>query len=89
MTEAASIILVVNRDRTAARHVKELIEFMDTPRVRTADPGTWRERVGRHHLEALFVGPDLSDDDLRDVLGDLEQVDPNVPIVILHGGQSR
>ncbi len=87
MADSGSIILVVNRDRTAARHMKELIEFMDTPRVRTADPATWRRRLGRRRLEALFVGPDLSDDDVRDVLCDLERLDPSVPIVVLHDSE--
>lgn len=84
MSEPASIILVVNRDPAAARNLKELIEFMDTPRVRTAAPGAWQKRLGRRRLDALFIGPDVSDDEVREVLGDVKRLDPDVPIVVLH-----
>ncbi|MDX1515261.1 MAG: hypothetical protein R3288_00400 [Woeseiaceae bacterium] len=80
-------ILVVDRDPTLAENLKGLIEFMDTPSVETAVPADWRERLGERRLEALFVGPDLADDDVEQLLGDLAQFDPNVPVVVI--GNSR
>jgi DNA-binding NtrC family response regulator len=76
-------ILVVDPSRAVAEHVKELIEFMDSPRVVTALPDDWQARLGDNRLEALFVGPDLSDTDVRKLLSDLAQFDPNVPVVMM------
>lgn len=76
-------ILVVDPSRAVAEHVKELIEFMDSPRVVIARPGDWRAQLGDHRLEALFVGPDLSDEDVRKLLSDLARLDPNVPVVMM------
>ena len=79
------MILVVNNADSPAENLKQLIEFMDTPHVITAHPDDWRQRLGENRLEALFVGSDLSDSDIRDLLGDVGEMDPNVPIVMLHG----
>lgn len=81
-------ILVVDQSRVTAENVKELIEFMDCPRVVTAMPQDWRERLGDRRLEALFVGPALSDDDISSLLGDVARIDPNVPIVMMHNKPS-
>lgn len=80
-------IMIIDRDPALALHVKELIEFMDTPSVVTAVPGEWRQRLGERRLEALFVGPDLSDNDVSELLADLADMDPNVPVVMIHGQQ--
>ena len=80
------MILVINNADAQAHNLKQLIEFMDTPEVLTAHPEDWRELLGDNRLEALFVGSDLSDSDIRTVLGDVGDLDPNVPIVMLHGG---
>ena len=77
------MILVVGRKLAQANNLKELIEFMDTPQVCTAGPGEWRQRLGDHKLEALFVGPDLSDGDVQVLLGDVGELYPNVPIVMM------
>jgi len=77
------MILVVARKLSQADNLKELIEFMDTPQVCTAAPGEWRQRLGSHRLEALFVGPDLSDGDVQTLLGDVGELYPNVPIVMM------
>lgn len=80
-------IMIIDRDPALALHVKELIEFMDTPSVVTSVPGEWRQCLGERRLEALFVGPDLSDTDVSSLLADLADVDPNVPVVMIHGEQ--
>lgn len=77
------MILVVNRGQDHADNLKALIEFMDTPDVVTADPDGWRARLGDEPLDALFVGADLSQDDISALLSDVGDIDPNVPIVLL------
>lgn len=84
MTGRDSIILVVNDSIDEARNIQELIEFMDVPKVCTSTPAKWRSMVGENRLDAVFVGPDLSDKEIRSVLGDVGDYNPNVPIVMLH-----
>ncbi len=86
MTVGECMILVVSRTESAGRELKELIEFMDTPRVGIAAPGEWRDKLGNCKLEALFVGSDLSDEEIDELLGDIGQLDPNVPIVMMNDG---
>jgi hypothetical protein len=83
MTSRNGIIMVVNEALDEARNIKELIEFMDVPQVCTSTPANWRSLVGDSRLDAVFVGPDLSDKDFRSVLDDVGDFDPNVPIVVL------
>jgi len=83
MDSTESTILVVNRVELAAENLKELIEFMDSPNVVTATPAEWQQRLGDSRLEAVFVGPDLSDRDIRALVKDIGALDPNVPIVML------
>lgn len=85
MTAGDKTILVVDQDPVLAAHVKELIEFMDSPSVVTAEPADWRQRLGERRLEALFVGPDMSPDDVSVLLSDLRSVDPNVPVIMMQG----
>ena len=56
---------------------------MDSPVVETATPSRWREQLGAHRLEALFVGPDLDDGEVNQLLDDVGHLDPNVPIVLV------
>ena len=85
MNAGEKTILVVDPDPVLAQHLKELIEFMDSPSVVTAEPADWKQRLGERRLEALFVGPDLTPDDVSALLSDLRSVDPNVPVVMMHG----
>ena len=80
------MIMVVNRTASAAENLKELIEFMDAPHVCTATPTGWREEVGDHRLEAVFIGPDLDDKDIHALVDDIGQMDPNIPIVMITDG---
>ncbi len=83
MPSSDSRILVVNRAAAEAEHIKQLIEFMDSPVVETATPSRWREQLGAHRLEGLFVGPDLDDGEVSRLLDDVGHLDPNVPIVLV------
>ena len=85
MTGVEHVILVVNRSESAARNLKDLIEFMDTPPVVIAAPEDWRTRLGEHRLDALFLGPDMSDSEVGKLLADVGELDPNIPIVMLNG----
>lgn len=85
MIAGEKTILVVDQDPVLAQHLKELIEFMDSPSVVTAEPADWKQRLGERRLEALFVGPDLTPDVISVLLSDLRSVDPNVPVVMMHG----
>lgn len=75
--------MVVNRAEAAADNLKELIEFMDAPNVCTATPSEWRSRAGDARIEAVFVGPDLSERDIRALVDDIGELDPNIPIVMI------
>ena len=84
MTSHDGIIMVVSDEPDEAQNVKELIEFMDVPLVCTSFPANWLSLVGDHILDAVFVGPGLSDRSFRSVVDDVGEYSPNVPIVILH-----
>lgn len=83
MHNADSLIMVVNRAGAAAENLKELIEFMDAPNVCTATPVKWQQQIGDSRLEAVFIGPDLSDKDIRALVDDIGELDPNIPIVMI------
>ena len=53
MTDREKTILVIDHDLTVSRHVKELLEFMDSPCVVTAMPEDWLERLGQRRLESV------------------------------------
>ena len=77
------MIMVIDGADHRGLQLKELIEFMDAPNVCTADPGEWRVRAGDARIEAVFVGPDLSDRDIRALVDDIGSLDPNIPIVMI------
>ncbi len=83
MGSADSMIMVVNRTAPTAENLKELIEFMDAPNVCTATPAEWRKQVGEHRLEAVFIGPDLDDNEIHSLVDDIGKLDPNIPIVMI------
>ena len=75
--------MVVNAGAAAADNLKELIEFMDAPEVRVATPAKWLEIANETRVEAVFVGPDLADEDVRKLLTGIGDLDPSIPIVML------
>lgn len=83
MSRIESTIVVVNHGETTTDNLKELIEFMDTPRVCSARPRDWHKQVGDRRVEAVFVGPDLHEGEVRSLVGDIGELDPNIPIVML------
>ncbi len=85
MTAREGKIIVINRTIADAENLKELIEFMDEPDVCTSTPSQWRSCVGDCRLDAVFMGHDLTESEVRSVVGDLGNLDPNIPIVMLHG----
>lgn len=83
MSVSRRTILILGEDPLMSDHVKELVEFMDTPHVITAMPADWKARLGDSRLEAMFVNPELSSETVCDVLRELSEFDPNVSIVML------
>jgi len=79
---------VVDRSASIAEKVCELIEFMDTPSVLAAAPSDWQECLGSRRLEALFVGPGLTELQVAGLLDELGAVDPNVLVVLMQAAQS-
>ncbi len=86
MPATDGLIVVINRTAADAENIKELIEFMDAPEVCIATPSEWRRNIGTSRLDAVFVGPDLSDGEIRTVVGEIGDLNPNIPIVMLHAG---
>ncbi len=89
LDSADSMIMVVNRAGTAADNLKELIEFMDAPHVCTATPAKWQQQLGDSRLEAVFIGPDLTDKDVRSLVDGIGKLDPNIPIVMITDGDEE
>lgn len=83
MSDTQGTIMVVNAGAATADNLKELIEFMDAPEVRVATPSKWREVAEKTRVEAVFVGPDLGDDEVRTLLAGIGDFDPSIPIVML------
>ena len=87
------MILVVEREAAAASRLKAMIEFFDSPRVVIAEPETWRREIDRdavsgRRLDAVFLGTDLEDSEIDEVLEAVGQIDPNVSIVLMDEGDS-
>ncbi|MDJ0812360.1 MAG: hypothetical protein QNJ23_01415 [Woeseiaceae bacterium] len=55
---------------------------MDTPRVCAARLSNWRESLDGQRLEAMFVGPDLTSDEVDTLVSEVGEYDPNVSIVL-------
>lgn len=77
------LILIITDDGDAARHLKELLEFMDAPLVECATLANWQSHLGPQRLSAVFLGPGLDDKTSGTIIGEIGNFDPNVSIVIL------
>ncbi len=77
------LIMVIEGSEARSQNLKELIEFMDAPRVRVSGPNNWRKRLGDCRLAAIFLGDDLEQDVIDQVIKDVGDVDPNTPIVMV------
>lgn len=84
-TEA--LIMVIDGGDARGRNLKELLEFMDAPRVAVADPANWRERLGGRRLAAIFIGDDLPQTEFDRLIREVGEFDPNTPIVRVSGDE--
>ncbi len=87
MATSERLIVVIDPEDGRARNLKELIEFMDAPAVRVANPGNWQTRIGDNRLAAVFLGEDIPQNELNQLITDLGNYDPNVSIVLVGGEQ--
>lgn len=77
------LILIVSDDRKAARHLQELLEFMDAPLVECAMPEQWQSHLGNRRLSAVFLGPGLDIKTSGNIIGEIGELDPNISIVVV------
>ena len=85
MISSERLIMVVDSAIDRAQNLKGLIEFMDAPAVRVADPANWQSRIGDSRLAAIFLRDDLAKKELDRIIGAVGELDPNVPIVLVSG----
>ena len=85
---ADRVIMIIDDDGTRARNLKELIEFMDVPRVHISAPENWLSKLGHRRLAAMFLGVDLTDDQIDRLMQGISELDPNVPIVMVNRDQT-
>lgn len=88
MRVGGGMIVVISRTVTDAENLKTLIEFMDEPEVRISTPTDWKQDIGGSRLDAVFVGADLTDVEIRSVVDDVGALDPNTQIVMLHEAET-
>lgn len=86
MLGAPLLIMVIDDVLERADNLKSLIEFLDVPEVRVATPEGWSMDIGERRLAAVFLSRELPQDDLRRVIEDVGNHDPNVPIVLVDPG---
>ncbi len=85
---ADRLIMVIDSAGAPAQNLKELIEFMDAPRVQISAPDHWRSELGDRRLAAVFLGKDLAGDQIKRLMSDIGELDPNVPIVVVNGDRA-
>ncbi|MEQ9573993.1 MAG: hypothetical protein RLN77_00280 [Rhodospirillales bacterium] len=81
------LIMVIDGQGARGQNLKELLEFMDSPRVQIASPDDWRKRLGDRRLAAIFMGDDLPQEQIDRLMSDIAEVDPNAPIVMVTAGK--
>lgn len=81
---AEQLIIVIGGDESRGLKVKELIEFMDAPRVRVATPDNWRARLGGSRLAAVFLADDLDGDEVDRLIADVGAARPEASVVVLN-----
>lgn len=79
------LIMVIDHSETSGRSLKELIEFMDAPRVEFATPRSWREQLGNSRLAAVFISDGVQADERDLLIANIGEMDPNTPIVLVNG----
>lgn len=81
------LFMIVDEVPDRAQKLKSLIEFLDVPQVQIASPDSWRARLGDRRLAAIFVSNDLGEAVVHEVIRDVGEHDPNVPIVMVDNRQ--
>ena len=81
MQSTDAVIVVIEGAEARGRKIKELIEFMDVPKVQIANVDSWREQIGDRRLAAIFVGDDIATTDLAQMIREVGDYDPNTAIV--------
>ncbi len=82
-SEAAAIILIIERDAERAAQLKDMIEFLDQPAVCVADDGAWQDAAASSNLTAIFIGNGLGEDRARQVAAEVQDRHPGVPLVVV------
>lgn len=83
------LIMVIHHCEARGEALKEQIEFMDAPRVAVATPSDWLERLGDSRLAAVFISDDLAVEERDHLIGNIGDIDPNTPIVMVGGDPDR
>lgn len=78
-----NVIIIIDRDSARASELKNQIVFMDETNVLVAQPDDWRECCDSELIRAVFVGPDMSEDEVRDLVGEIGAINQQAPIVLL------
>ncbi|MEM7432357.1 MAG: hypothetical protein AAF351_10560 [Pseudomonadota bacterium] len=84
-----SVILVIEHRPVAAENLKLMIEFFDEPDVRTCRPDEWKSVLKGARLGALFVGPDVSDSEVSELLNEISGLERKIPVVMLNRGNEQ
>ena len=77
------VIIVIDPDAGFASRLEEEILFMDDTEVCVSGIDGWRDSCTGMRVDALFVGPGVAESDMPSLMADVEDFDPNVPIVIV------
>lgn len=60
-----------------------MIEFMDSPEVRVTHPHAWQEALGDARAAAVFIAEEIEPQQIEQILQEIGDHDPNVPIVMM------
>lgn len=85
MSGADRIILVVDEQISRAQQLKDLIEFMDAPKVRIVSPEDWHVGLAELRIAAVFVNTSMDAALTTNLISEIGRRDPNIPIVVIDG----
>ena len=82
MTAADPIILVIDSVEERVVGLREIIDITAYPQVRFARPDNWRTQVKDDRLAAVFVAEAGNRQDVNELLCEIAEYDPTVPVVV-------
>ena len=82
----AGVILIIDAHTEGAAELKELLEFMVLPEVRIAAPDRWKNEIGDNPIDVIFLAGASGRGENDVTLRELREHLPDVPIVLLGGG---